>query len=500
MKRNIFLIIPTLAICLLISLSYSCNKILVEKPQSDISPDVFFKTPDQCRQATNGVYSHLPGIFNLTGLWGVTMAGTDLFMFHGGSTSIRDIQSYEFSSATEGNSYSVWKANYAAIKDANFAIARITQSPIQDSIKNQLLGECKFLRAVYYYMLSNIFGGVPLWTEELDVNKIASLPRATLEDVRSQMITDLKYAADNLPISYDAENTDRATKGAAWALLAKIYMLNKDWQNAYNTAKAVMDEHIYELLPSYEVLFDPYNKNKNNKESIFEIQYNRDASTNQNYQVNSFYTWFFPLGDASGGTYAGVDFGSTILQCYAEFYPSQHLVDLYQTDDKRREVALSWGYNGQSFTKFPVPGRPWFGPKFWDLTANRTSSAKDFYFLRYADVIMTAAEAANETGNTAQAILELNKIEERAGLPDLNGSMNQQQLRSFIMDERAREFVGEFQRKWDLDRWGKLSDALQSVAEENASGAQNVKPFHKLFPIPYDEIVKNPKLTQNEGY
>lgn len=485
--------------CVMFSL-VSCDKTLNEDPQSIIAPDAFFKTVDQCRQATNGVYSHLPGLFNQTGFWAVTMAGTDLFMNQGGTTTIRAIQDYNFSSATEANSHAVWRVCYAAIKDANFVISRIAASEIDEKVKNELLGESKFLRAMYYYILTNTFGDVPLWTAELNMDEVAQLPRSPIAEVRGQMILDLQEAIASLPTNYDSSNTGRVTKGAALTLLAKIYLFDKNWQQAYDTALQVKDGE-YILLPSYAELFEPSNKNKNNQESIFEIQYARNAETNQNFIVNSFYSWFFPTGDASGGTYAGVDFGTVLLQSYPQYYPSNHLISLYEQQDERREVSLSWGYNGQTFNRGSKENsRPWFGPKFWDLTANRTASEKNFYFLRYADVIMILAEAANELGNTGEAVTYLNMIRQRAKAELASASLSQPQMREAIMEERAREFVGEFQRKWDLSRWNKLADAMRSVQDDNAAGIKNVKPHHVLFPIPYDEIVKNRNLSQNEGY
>lgn len=497
LKRKIFFI-PL--ICILF-VCVSCEKTLTEDPQSIIAPDAFFQTEAQSRQATNGVYSHLPGIFNQTGLRAVTLAGTDLFMNQGGSATVEAIQDYNFSSATEANSHAVWKVCYAAIKDANFVISRISASSIDEEAKTQLLAETKFLRALYYFILTNTFGDVPLWTEELKIQEISTLPRSPLAEVRAQMIQDLEEAAASLPARYDASNIGRATKGAALTLLAKVHLFNEDWQKAYDTASQVKDGE-YILLPHFADLFDPYNKSKNNQESIFEIQYKRSAATNQNFVVNSFYTWFFPTGDATGGTYAGVDFGSTILQSYPQFYPTQYMIDLYEKQDERREVSLAWGFNGQEFDRGSKDDRPWFGPKFWDLTANRTASEKNFYFLRYADVIMILAEAANEMGNTAEAVAHINMIKGRAKaeLLEVGGKLSQEQLREVIMKERAREFVGEFQRKWDLSRWGKLVEAIQRIANDSQDGAKNVQAHHALFPIPYDEIVKNDKLTQNPGY
>lgn len=146
MLKNKLFIIPLVSFLFFCA---SCEKTLVEDPQSIIAPDAFFKTADQCRQATNGVYSHLPGIFNQTGFWSVTMAGTDLFMNQGGSATVEAIQDYNFSSSTESNSHAVWRTCYAAIKDANFVINRISASEIDDETKNQLLGENKFLRNLF---------------------------------------------------------------------------------------------------------------------------------------------------------------------------------------------------------------------------------------------------------------------------------------------------------------------------------------------------------------
>ena len=113
---------------------------------------------------------------------------------------------------------------------------------------------------------------------------------------------------------------------------------------------------------------------------------------------------------------------------------------------------------------------------------------------------MILAESANELGNTAEAITYLNMIRTRSGLSEAADNLNQGQLRELIMEERAREFVGEFQRKWDLSRWNKLVDAIEKISTDNVDGSKNVQPHHVLFPVPYDEIVKNSNLSQNPGY
>ncbi|UGU15933.1 RagB/SusD family nutrient uptake outer membrane protein [Sinomicrobium kalidii] len=494
--KNIFLVV------ILIITTAGCEEALVENPKSIISPDNFFTTEDQCIQATNGSYAGLPRIFGQQDLWSLTFAGTDLFMFNGGSQTIHAVQNYNFSPANAQNSYDTWNRCYDAIKDVNLVIARVSEAPIDDSLKERLIGENKFLRAVYYYILSNTFGEVPLWTEELDVDVVSELPRAPLAEVREQIITDLNDASDHLPwpSEYGAEETGRATKGAALGLLAKVYLFNEDYANAKRTAEAVTASNEYALLDDYSELFDM--DNTNNKESVFEIQFKRDASTNTNYIINYFYTWFLPVPDSGGGTYGGVDFGNSNLISYHEFYPSARLISLYAEDDTRKDEVLAYEYEGQPFTSLPEADRPWFGPKFWDLTASQRASEKNLYFMRYADVLLILAEAENELGNTANAISQLNKIRFRAtGKNDVDISMAQEEIRRFIMDERARELVGEFNRKWDLARWGNLVDAVQSLPpDDNVEGAANVRDYHEVFPIPFDEIVQNPNLEQNPGY
>ena len=141
-----------------------------------------------------------------------------------------------------------------------------------------------------------------------------------------------------------------------------------------------------------------------------------------------------------------------------------------------------------------------FGSKFWDLDANGQSSGKNLYLLRYADVILMLSEAENELGNTSESVRWMNRIRVRAGLPELASSTTRVEITDKIFNERAIEFVGEFQRRFDLNRWGKLVEAAKSVAVDNPIGAAKVRPFHQYYPISQEEIIKNPNLEQNEGY
>ncbi|PWV46540.1 RagB/SusD family nutrient uptake outer membrane protein [Chitinophaga sp. S165] len=476
----------------------ACTDMLDEKPHSIIAPDQFFSTEAQCIQGVNGVYSALNDIFGQEDLWKSIEQGTDLIMY----MPTNDFtQEYTFTAAAPGNVTGIWTKCYRAISNANMVINRVSAAPIPDALKSRLLGEAKYLRALYYYMLVNTFGDVPLWTTEASVEEVSKLPRTSVREVRAQIKTDLLDASANLPATWTGSDVGRTTKGAALALLAKVSLFEKDWPNAQQYAQQVVDLGVYSLI-SFADIFDPNNKFRNNKESVFEIQFLRNAASNTNTKVNYYYTWFMPLKDANNKTHAGVDFGTTVLRGYENYYPSNAFIKMFETGDKRKDVTLATSFGDQPFTRFLKTDRPWFGAKFWDLQANDRNSGKNLYFQRYSDVLLILAEAMNEQGKPGEALQLINKVRlEHGGLSDALEGLGQDAVRQQIMKERAIEFVGEFQRKWDLARWGTLVDAVKSVADDNPIGARNVKPTHAIFPVPDAEIIKNPNLLpQNDGY
>lgn len=490
----------TYAFLLLLTGSFflqGCDNALNEDPKTFIAPDNFFNNADQCTQAVNGVYTSLYSVYGATAFWSMTELGTDLSY----STDPNNLvpNDFTFNSGNTGTG-GMWAALYGAIKNSNMVIARVSKAPIDEKTRARLVGETKFLRALWYFTLTNTFGDVPLWTDELDIDAVSLLPRAPLTDVRAQIIKDLSEAADALPLTTSAGDVGRVTQGAALTLLAKVYLYNQDWTNAQKTALRVVESGKYSLLPSYADVFDIWNRNKNNAESIFAVQFLRNAATSNNIRTHQLVNYYMPTRDAGLSTYAGVDFGKYVVDGWHVYIPTAKLVDMFEPDDLRREVVLGYGYNGQKFKTWPKENRPWYGPKFWDLEANAQASGKNLYVLRYADVLLILAEACNEQGNTADCAKWINEIRKRAGLKALTTGLSKDNLREAIMKERAVEFVGEYQRRPDLVRWGKLLEAVKSVADDNPVGAANIKPFHNYYPISADEIIKNPNLVQTAGY
>lgn len=490
MKRKIFNLLFILTAIQLVS----CSKKLEEVPRSVISPDQFYKTGAESVQAVNGVYRQLPSLFNATGFANVTMLGADIILEDEENGNLS--QTYKYTAFDDAGAGSVWSNCYATIMNANLFIARMKDAPIEEALKTRLVGEAKFLRAMNYYFLTNIFGDVPLWLDELEVEKVMALPRTPVTEVRKQIVKDLTDAAAGLPNRFTGEDVGRANKAAALTLLAKEYLIEKNWQGAKDAADKVLAMPEYALMPDYGDNFDIHQRNC--KESIFEIQYLRDPVNNINYISNNNCTYFMPPKDGPGN-FAGVDFGNILLQSYNNYYPTLRFVNLFEPGDKRKASILAYGFNGQDFNRLNVNGAPYFGIKFWDLENNNTQSGKNMPFLRLANDYMILAEAENQLGNSGASAAALNKLRNRAGLAPI-GPLSKVAMQNKIMDASAIEFAGEFCRRWDLQRWGALIQAVKSVAEDNPEGAASIDKHYLLYPINSDELIKNTQLTQNEGY
>lgn len=488
MRKNILHILYLSVMLIFVS----CEEQLDEVPKDFLAPNNFFNTEEECIQAVNGVYRQLPSLYASSGFWAVTEAGCDDIMVKfTGNVS----ETYQYDAANTGGASSIWNYAYAIIMNANMVINRLEDAPIKDNVKARLTGEAQFIRAFMYYMLSNTFGDVPLWTEELDIAQVSNLERTDIEAVKEQIRLDLTEAAEGLPNRFSGQDVGRVNKAAALLLLAKQHLIDKNWQAAKSAATTVSQMTEFELLDNYGDNFDIYKRNA--KESVFEVQYYRTSTTN--YVTNSRYVYFMPPKDGPG-VFAGVDFGSSKLNSYEVFYPSVKLVNQFEEGDLRKDVILAYGFEGTPFNRMNEHnGMPFFGPKFWDLDGNDYFSGKNLTVLRFVEAYLILAEAENELGNSGPAHTWINKVRERAGLDNLEG-LSQTQMRDAIMKERGIEFCGEFQRKWDLLRWGKLIETVKSVAADNPEGAANIQSYHLLYPIDEDELTKNTSLVQNPGY
>lgn len=480
-----------------------CKKFLSEDPKGIVAPANFYRTDDECRTAVNGIYAYLYNIFTSPNFMVMTEGGGDL-IWQNNNQAPDAI--FTYSPAAPGYGEIIWTNAYAGIMNANTSIYYIEKAPISDTSKANFLGQAKFLRALYYYFLTSTFKDVSYYTDPLltedAVNKVSQLPRINVDTIRKAMISDLSAIAGDLPLTATGTNTGRLTKGAALALLMKYALWEKDWQTAIDAGESIVTDKKYQLLANYQDVF----ANENTAESIFEIQYKYDVNGIQRTHNIPSYCMPTPRTGTTA-VYDGVNLGNNAITTYGNILPSSILISLYKKDslyDTRRTVVLGYSYNGTTFKRVIDYNKPWLGIKFWDLTMNNLSSGKNLVYLRYSDVLLMLSEAYNEQVNPSKALTYLNQVRKRAITVNYNyTNTNIDSLRQEIMDERGRELAGEYQRRWDLIRWGIFYSAVSAKFQVDRPSGVDIsflKSTDDYYPLPYQEIVKNPALAQNPGY
>ncbi len=479
-----------------------CKKSFLDlSPQATSSAANFFQNQSQMEQAVNGAYAPLRDLTNLEyWVYGEMRSDNTSFQYNNadrGQESQREFVDEFLVSANSESVLSFWQGSYRGISRCNDVLGHIDAVTMPDEKKSQYIGEAKFLRALYYYNLVRQYGGVPLRLESVASPADAkSQGRATLDATYAQIVADLTDAAAKLPTkaAYAAVDAGRATKGAAAALLASVYLTRKDYPNALTQLRAVRSEG-YSLLPSYRSVFDP--ANKNNAESIFEVQYlgsQPALSSNFTYVFAPYTSGNFVTGDAATRNLNGGS-GWNI--------PTPEIINAYETGDLRKDASLQLGYKDATGT---FVAQPYISKYNFGIAApGRTDT--NFPVLRYADVLLMQAEVLNEQGYVAggEAFDALNQVRRRAGLPPKSAAdlSSQAQFRDAVLQERRVELAFENQRWYDLVRTGRAVDVLnaQGVLEKTrksflAAAAYQVTPNKILLPIPPYEVTLD-NLEQN---
>ncbi len=307
------------------------------------------------------------------------------------------------------------------------------------------MAELYFIRALNHFNLTNYFGAIPIkTTPTIGVDKV-NVPRDNVGAVYSQIITDLKFAAEHLPAS--AARKIRASRQAANALLARVYLYQKDYPNAIAAATEVINNGGYTLLANYADVF----AGDESAESIFEIDF---TALNRNRIAE----YNFPL----------------VLNGRREVAPAEELISKYTANDAR--LAATIAFTGT--TPYVI--------KYDDLS----TGSDNVIVIRLADLYLIRAEAAARSGGDVAMIqADLNAIRSRAHLPAVTATAYADLLTA-IEAERRLEFAFEGHRWFDLVRTGRAVDVLLTVTNENQT----------LFPIPLSEIITNSQMRQNPGY
>ncbi|HPR30599.1 MAG TPA: RagB/SusD family nutrient uptake outer membrane protein, partial [Prolixibacteraceae bacterium] len=431
------------------------------------------------------------------------------------------------------------------------------------------LGEARFLRAAFYFILARVYGGVPIVDHILLPSEYTTLPRNTIKEVYAHMENDLIAAIPNLPLESQipASEKGRVSKGAAQALLAKIYVYESSyhtyygtdderlgavqnrWKEAYNLCQEIIQSGEYELVGSngetYETFWSPTTngfrylfsvEGNNNKESVFAIQHIHSTGYGN-------YSYGCALNQFIGARALLRTDGSFPTQndhAWGFWVPTHKLFNMFDPNDVRRKVAIGQspdsisGYPGDSlYGQLTLSGKKvsgWFtiartiyqatglenmkyeiGPhNSMIVDGGFQGNTQNMYYLRYADVVLLAAEAALMDNNPGKALDYVNLIRKRArncgdGIhpADLSGAVTKQE----IMDERAREFALEGERFFDLVRWKEAEKEIGGSRMEwweNNSSYDGISVRYDtkndFFPLPAIETSKNSSLKQYNGW
>lgn len=492
----------------------------------------------------------------------VFFSGVDIFTrgeseLVGGSYESRDIWSSELNEYgtldAQNQAVADFYTNfYYAVQVCNTAVSRADKVVgMSDSRKQQLLAEVKFLRAYYYYNLVEQFGDVPLVTDEI-TEAVTHFERDPEEQVYQFIISELEASVGDLPEV--PEKFGRVTKGAANHLLALVYLTRgyksfadpNDFSKAASLADGVINGGTYSLQDTFSEVFD--RNNETNDEIIFSIQYDYGPGLDGSLQSRQF-GWLLSEKET------GFAFGDlTYPLQYPQFTPSQFLYSLFNTSiDSRYDATFKSEYyatadvpsagiqKGDLRVYFPKPDQPfttadslafmaahpvadiitfshWLPdienlggsgkfPMIWKFHDPKTTSVyvstRDIILFRLAETYLIAAEAYHQMGDDATAADRINAVRTRAALPGNEADMEIQDSDvdiDFILDERARELAGEYQRWYDLKRTGKL---IERTLAHNvlAEKVNELDEHHLVRPIPQSVIDRDAgEFPQNSEY
>ena len=500
---------------------------LTEKPYTFLSPTNFYQNGDDLKRALTGVYDGYQNAF--IGDYKYLMQLEVMTEFGSPAYAKDNVHLWNIWSDINNADKMVfnnWDDCYNTINRANLVLGRGVDIQMDEGLKTQYFAEARFIRAATMYNLVRMYGGLPIPESYTAGLAGLEIPRKSVDDTYTYIIADLEYAEQNLPkkSEYAADDVWRASQGAAQTMLAKVYLTRGSmtgdasyYQKAKDYSTKVMNSGEYHLEPDFKDLWYWWNTgNKNGQESIFEIQF---GGVDKEY--NNLHVMF------------GVNITEYTIGCYMyrRFGPSIPAYESYSDQDTRKEGSFltrfyqtepgnpshildtlvfvpedKGFYPGSRGWKTASPGNI----KFYDRTPQSATLKKpeaDFYVERYADVLLTYAEAENQlNGPTASAYSAINAVRNRANLADLQTGMSKQEFDDAVYRERGWEFIGEGQLFFDELRTDRIGNNVkESVKWGNDNGIymyvdaplEFVPSKNFLFKIPQYDLDSNPALDQN---
>lgn len=536
-----------IAAALLMGSFSSCSDFLDRYPLEELSDESFWKTEKDAEMAVSNLYNVLP-------TWDVDEAINSDDAVHGIKWAAGNQSKGVYDPADYG-----WSGEYGYIRQANLVLEKIQEMDLSEDAYKKLEGQARFFRAYTYFTLIRSFGAVPYIDKPLELTDVENITRTPKDEVYAKVMEDFDIAIANLPVQWDEANSGRITKGAAMAMKARAALYYNNWETAMTEAKNVMDLGQYELYDKdntgrYKELF--WEVADGCDEFILSVQFN--APTRTHYLIG----WeCFPtlgwggLNPTQSLVDAFEDINGAPITSEASVYDP---TNPFANRDPRLEVNVL--HDGETMYGVTIKVAPlsssgntgigqhgdatatgyyqqkWLDPSI-DPQSTGWDMGKDWVVIRYAEVLLTYAEAKNELSPLDPSAFDaVNQVRRRVGMPDLQNTDptkptycgTQDDLRKRIWNEWRVEFALEGgKRQWDIRRWGIAKDVLNApfeglrytlVDDPNAPKGDNGKKcilyvgeplklagshyedHNYLLPIPQTEIDLNPKLEKNPGY
>ena len=535
-----------IAAALLMGSFSSCSDFLDRYPLEELSDESFWKTEKDAEMAVSNLYNVLP-------TWDVDEAINSDDAVHGIKWAAGNQSKGVYAPSDYG-----WSGEYGYIRQANLVLEKIQEMDLSEDAYKKLEGQARFFRAYTYFTLIRSFGAVPYIDKPLELTDVENITRTPKDEVYAKVMEDFDIAIANLPVQWDETNSGRITKGAAMAMKARAALYYNNWQTAMDEAKKVMDLGQYELYDKdntgrYKELF--WEVADGCDEFILSVQYN--APTRTHYLIG--WECFPTLG------WGGLNPTQSLVDAFEDIngapIANSTIYDStnpFANRDPRLEVNVL--HDGETMYGVTIKVAPlsssgntgigqhgdatatgyyqqkWLDPSI-DPQSTGWDMGKDWVVIRYAEVLLTYAEAKNELFPLDPSAFDaVNQVRRRVGMPDLQNTDptkptycgTQDDLRKRIWNEWRVEFALEGgKRQWDIRRWGIAKDVLNApfeglrytlVDDPNAPKGDNGKKcilyvgeplkltgshyedHNYLLPIPQTEIDLNPKLEQNPGY
>ncbi|CAL66355.1 RagB/SusD family nutrient uptake outer membrane protein [Christiangramia forsetii] len=462
-------IITKIILALAIGFNISCEELVsIDEPTDKLVRSQVFNSEQTIISAMTGIYNELyQSSFSNGSRNSITvLSGLSSDNIRNINTSNLERMEFEEHQINPENSYNLelWTSAYNMIYMTNSFLEGLESAEnIDGELLLQLEGEARFVRAFTYFNLVNLFGSVPLiLTTDYEENALTE--KSNIETVYQQVIEDLELSAEILQSSYRTGERTTVNKSAAKALLARVYLYLEDWQTAERFSTEVINESsTYKILDSLNTVFLA-----NSDEAIWQIS---------------------PIG--GGGIATNTNDGSIfVIDPFFSFFASIQLrddfVQTFQQGDKRLEDWIGFNQSKNAY----------FAHKYKITASSEFPIVEYSMVLRLAEQYLIRAEARTKQGNLSEALNDLNIIRSRANLEDfqmLQPSITEEGLLNEIFLQRRKELFTEWGHRWlDLKR----SERIQNIF----GTSQNWEPTDIFYPIPSQELIKNPNLTQNDGY